>query len=505
MPSPSPQKRLARIWQKTNDEYPNLPHYRRAPRIPPTPITRLTANECYKGDNNTLWISTDGSAIKVNEKIQAGAGVRIRQNDQPTEAECKRVTGEQSVLQGELEAILYGLRRAPLNVDIILWIDSKSAIDTINGYRSARKQQQKLQLQKQLTAHKIVEEMKLRERTHNTVLLEWVPSHIKEKVTMRTNELQDEDEGIREIAKAKLKKISDWKDDINQRFPNRLEDIIKGNDIADESAKTGAKKALWADEIWGSTDHDVGQDIFYLVCAKDYIIEGQLRRHIRDELAARRDVEIAKVRNESKLQKEHYREEIWDAFLSATPTIQGFSVRKPAEEARAAANLGTHQQRMLDNRLPTAKNRRRVATWITNKENKQKILDKYPNDTCKGCGEGIDDATHVFMECQATKDKRTQIQLNIEKLLTGTRLKETRYVAGLESDQTKTDLTQNEHYKIMTGYILKEWKEALLETGKTSEQANQLLQTLSIDNITVSREIWIESRKIAHQTTDIPT
>jgi ribonuclease HI len=455
------------------------------PNIKTITTDKLEYYTCSKTGKKFALLWTDGSVMRN----KAGFGIFTGSK---TESVKRRTRNAQTSMQSELEAIEMALQLIPPQINLIIVTDCMSAIQSIESFKHLKSKERRKNIQA-FTLARIQHELDKRMLQNATTKLEWVPSHIDDK---RTQYEVMED---KETAKKKRDALNKRCEELMAEYTDLFDNIIKGNEIADELAKQGTEERPIPKAEW--FPHATTK--YYIRKQDGEIVEGRVRQHLRKELQRRADEDLNGHRQKSS----NWKDGQIDVTKFAKRASHSLNIRtlqhRQSQETQALDGTNTFRLRAMDRRLPTAANIHTYKHKVTDPTSAKFLQDKYPTPNCQLCETDNEETqNHVFISCPATQEHRNKQQQLIEDALQEKPTKQ--YIPNISiparnTTAFETQFSEMEMGIIMLGFIPIETQNHIYEQIEDTEKATQKIHDLHKDLIQMARALWNESRKTIHK------
>jgi ribonuclease HI len=209
-----------------------------------------------EAQKTTVFCWTDGS----EKDGKAGFGVFWKTHS--IQNVSKRTLYYQNNYAAELEAIKTAMKKCPVQWDLIIWSDCQAATKSVTNFTKTKKMAWKVPYRHMLEDIKTL--MQQRSQRGANTTLEYVPSHIEEKKTKYASDPQ------------KMAQLNRTMEEINHKYPGMIEDIIAGNEAADQLAKQASEKEV------RNKKYPSYEDSYSLWSEKMEPIEANIRKQIRE-------------------------------------------------------------------------------------------------------------------------------------------------------------------------------------------------------------------------------
>jgi ribonuclease HI/exonuclease III len=213
--------------------------------------------------SQTIVCWTDGSSTGDRKK---GAYGVFFADGSPHNAHGRNMYAEDN-FTAELEAIKVAIQLCPLKYNLLIFTDSKSAIDAVNTF-AGKCEKNKWRVPNRYLLDHIWSDIKEKAKNKATVQFRYVPSHVDDKM----KEYAQNDA-------TKLRELNTTLRNLETDFPGWKDVIIHGNEQADELAKTGLSKDKPKENFPIKEGYVLRKQEGLFA---DHQVHSQLKRHLRN-------------------------------------------------------------------------------------------------------------------------------------------------------------------------------------------------------------------------------
>ena len=418
------------------------------------PNNRLTEESFYRNQNE-LWIWTDGSCqSEINEDntitSQASWGAFTKENSAFNKG--GRTNEVDSSLEGELEAIEYTLSKIPLGKNIRIFCDCKPAITLItNEYNLT---DGKMLKNKQICViRRIHEQLKKLKESNTEIYLEWIPSHIEEKM----NTLKDDP--------IKLDKLQKVLSEIHNKYLNSILLIINGNEQADKIAKHHNEDIKHLLSPKGTND-------FIIVNSENQMETGDLGKQIKEK-------------NFNYFKNNWNNHTFYNKSNKFDPQLSNYLLK--TENKLRPFLMKLRNKRLNGNSEMRQKIRKNSDDFITNR-----LKALYPSDECLFCGGNKENTAHIIGFCKKWEPIRNTIITKTQEII----FNETNQLTDIKvwyltnEKQKMGEIKGNYWLGGSLGYFPKELKKQIKEITDNKEQTIKLCKKIHENTISTFKLIY---------------
>jgi RNase H len=373
-----------------------------APQLP------LYISQNYYVHNNSIHVYTDGSKVDTEEGPKAGAGIYFKK-DSCLNASL-RIPGEQTSLTAELFAIEYAINNTPINHNLVVVTDNKTAIKNITSLNTMS-HNEILKTKHRSIVKRIVALIRCRQEQKATTIFEHIYSHIESK--KKKGETIDKEKWIL--------KINNRKKELGYRWAL----YVHGNEQADKLAALGTEKYIIDDRLVKGTDH-------YTINTNNSTLECNTYRFLK---------KIRKERITEKMYNKPKRGAGWrDASTDTGETV------------RAIKNIKYYDGYLVDfiHKTRQLLNHNRKNMFLrthTKQQNQytQYMKAVYKNEQCILCEEQFTDNHTHYKTCTYSTNKRKEMMEKITNIFKEKNI-DTKVIFwfGEQDNRDSEELTHNE-------------------------------------------------------------